>query len=125
MKILIVDDNQDITTMLMQYITFKGHSCSVANDSREGLHMIQTNQYDTVLLDLAMPEFSGIDIVDELYQSKKIQKLNVVALTASSISADQEECLKKKGVRAILRKPIDPDELLEYLLQSYAKSALR
>jgi len=125
MKILLIDDNKDITTMLSKYITLKGHSCSVSNDGHNGLNMVTTNQYDAVLLDLAMPEFSGVDIVEELHKNGKIAKLNIVALTASSVSADREEHLKKMGVKAILKKPIDPDELLDYLQQFDLKLAQR
>ena len=117
MKIQIIDDNIDITTMLSKYFTLKGHSCSVSNNGQYGLNMITTNQYDVVILDLAMPEFSGIDVVEELYQSGKIAKLNIVALTASSVSKEKEEYLKKMGVHSVLKKPIDPDELLDYLQQ--------
>ena len=117
MKIQIIDDNIDITTMLSKYFTLKGHSCSVSNNGHNGLNMIATNQYDVVILDLAMPEFSGIDVVEELYQSGKIAKLNIVALTASSVSKEKEEYLKKMGVHSVLKKPIDPDELLDYLQQ--------
>ncbi|TLX84137.1 MAG: response regulator [Thaumarchaeota archaeon] len=121
MKLLLIDDNKDITTMFSKYFTQKGHSCSVCNNGHNGLNMMTTGQYDIVLLDLAIPEFSGSDIVEELFKSGKIAKLNIVALTASSISADKEEELKNKGVKAVLKKPIDPDELLDYLQQLHAK----
>ena len=121
MKLLLIDDNKDITTMFSKYFTQKGHSCSVCNNGHNGLNMMTTGQYDIVLLDLAIPEFSGSDIVEELFKSDKIAKLNIVALTASSISSDKEEELKKKGVKAVLKKPIDPDELLDYLQQLHTK----
>ena len=103
-------------------MTIKGHNCSVSNNGRNGLNMIMSNQYDVVLLDLAMPEFSGMDVVDALVRNNMIQKLNVVALTASSVSQDKEEVLKKNGVLAVLKKPIDPDDLLDYLFQFDKKS---
>jgi two-component system OmpR family response regulator len=115
MKLLLIDDNKDITTMFSKYFTDEGHSCSVCNNGHNGLNMITTNPYDVILLDLAMPEFSGTDIVDALYKSGKIAKLNIIALTASSVSSDKEEELKKKGVHSVLKKPIDPDELLDHL----------
>src|SRR5207244_8887924 len=92
--------------------------CKYSNNSR---YMITTGQYDMVLLDLAMPEVSGTDIVDALYQSGKIGELNIVALTASSVSSEKEEELKKKGVNGVLKKPIDHDELLDYLQQTHIK----
>ena len=117
MKILLVDDNKDITTMLSKYFTQGGHSCSVSNSGHNGLNMIIANQYDAILLDLAMPEFSGTDIVNELFKSGKIAKLNIVALTASSVSPEKDQELKEMGVHAVLKKPIDPDELLDFLSQ--------
>ena len=122
MKLLLIDDNKDITTMLSKYFTQKGHSCSVSNNGSNGLNMITTSQYDAVLLDLAMPEFSGTDIVEALFKSGKIAKLNIVALTASSVDAEKDEHLKKMGVRAVLKKPIDPDELLDFLSQFGSKT---
>ncbi|TLX89365.1 MAG: response regulator transcription factor [Thaumarchaeota archaeon] len=121
MKLLLIDDNKDITTMFSKYFTQKGHPCTVCNNSHNALGMITTGQYDMVLLDLAMPEVSGTDIVDALYRSGKIGKLNIVALTASSVSSEKEEELKKKGVNGVLKKPIDPDELLDYLQQTHTK----
>ena len=121
MKLLLIDDNKDITTMFSKYFTQKGHPCTVCNNSHNALDMITTGQYDIVLLDLAMPEVSGTDIVDALYQGGKIGKLNIIALTASSVSSEKEEELKKKGVNGVLKKPIDPDELLDYLQQTHTK----
>jgi two-component system OmpR family response regulator len=117
MKIHIVDDNDDMANMLKQYFIKKGHECSTSNDGRNALAILQTQKFNVILLDIAMPEFSGMDIVEDLNKNNKMQGLNIVALTASSLSEVQDEQLKKKGVKAILRKPIDPDELLEYLLQ--------
>jgi len=125
MKILLVDDNKDITTMFSKYFTQKGHPCTVCNNSHNALDMITTGKYDAILLDLAMPEFSGSDIVDALYKTGAITKLNIVALTASSVSSDKDEELKKKGVRAVLKKPIDPDELLDYLQQLHTNPVQR
>jgi len=117
MKILLVDDNSDITTMLSKYFMMKGHDCSVSNDGHNGLSLIENQHFDVVLLDLAMPDFSGRDILDALSRSGKVKQVNIVALTASSVSSDDEVTLKAKGAHSILKKPIDPDELLNYLMQ--------
>lgn len=117
MKILIIDDNKDITKMFSKYMTIKGHSCSVVNDGRSGLNLIEKKIFDAIILDLAMPEFSGSDIIDVLYESGKIKNVNIVTLTASSISDEVESTLKSKGVRLCLKKPIDPDVLLGHIQQ--------
>jgi two-component system OmpR family response regulator len=117
MKILIIDDNKDITKMLSKYMTIKGHSCSVANDGRSGLNLIENQIFDAVILDIAMPKFSGSDVIDELFKSGKIKNQNIVTLTASLISYEDESTLKSKGVHSCLKKPIDPDVLLAHIQQ--------
>jgi CheY-like chemotaxis protein len=64
---------------------------------------------------MSMPEFSGRDVIDELHKSGKIKNQNIVILTASSITYDDELMLKSKGVRLCLKKPIDPDVLLDQI----------
>ncbi|WP_268541366.1 response regulator [Candidatus Nitrosotenuis cloacae] len=115
MKILHIDDNSDITKMFSKYFKLKGIDVSIANDGQNGLQMITNERFDVVLLDLAMPNFSGRDIVDHLHRNGIRNQCKIIALTASSISVDDELSLRGKGVHSVLRKPIDPDELLNYL----------
>lgn len=115
MDLLLIDDNQDITTMFSKYFKLKGHNICVANGGQNGLQMIENEKFDVILLDLAMPDFSGRDIVAYLHKNNKINSHKIVALTASSVSDDDKIELKSKGVHSILRKPIDPDDLLTYL----------
>ncbi|MBI5146531.1 MAG: response regulator [Thaumarchaeota archaeon] len=115
MDILLIDDNHDITTMFSKFFKLKGHNISVSNNGQNGLQMMEAAKFDVILLDLAMPDFSGKDIVNYLYDNNKINSHTIVTLTASSISDDDKIELKSKGVHSILRKPIDPDELLDYL----------
>ena len=61
MKILVVDDNNSITDLFSKFFKAKGHECIVTNDGREGLTMCHTNKFDAIILDLAMPEFTGKD----------------------------------------------------------------
>jgi DNA-binding response OmpR family regulator len=115
MNILIIDDNEDISTAFSKYFICKGHDCHVSNDGQNGLSMIENNSYEVILMDLAMPDFSGPDIVESLYNRNLMTNKLIVALTASSISEEDKSDLIKRGVHSILKKPIDPDELLDYL----------
>lgn len=121
MKILLIDDNEDITTMLSKYFAMKGHECHVSNDGRNGLDLMEAMQFHVILLDLAMPDFSGRDVVDYLYDNGSIRNYLIVSLTASSVSDDDISYLVNKGIHSVLRKPIDPDALLEYLIKVTTK----
>ena len=124
MKILLIDDNEDITKMLQKYMTLKGHSCSVANNGLSGLDLINKQTFDVIILDIAMPTFSGNDVIDALHKSGKINNQNIVTLTASILTGDIESILKDKGVNLCLKKPIDPDVLLDQIQQFGTKQTI-
>jgi len=115
MKILLIDDTKSITAMLSSYLELKGHDCTIANDGRNGLQLMENEPFDVVTLDIAMPEFSGFDVMDGLNKDGKSDSQNVIVLTAVPLSDAEEQELTKKGVKAILRKPVNLKLLTETL----------
>ena len=115
MKILLIDDNETITEMMSKYLTAKGHQCSVANDGRSGLALINGKKFDVVLLDLAMPDFTGVDVIEDLSKSGKIKNNKIILFTASSISDGEIDALIKKGAHSCLKKPVKLAVLLQVI----------
>ena len=115
MKILGIDDNADINELLNTVLTASGHEYSSVTDGREGVKLIQQNKYDIVLLDIAMPEFSGNDVIEALRKEKLLEKQKIVILTASSVTDKEIEDLLQTGVKKCIRKPLDIDVLVEEL----------
>jgi DNA-binding response OmpR family regulator len=113
--VLVVDDNKEITDMLSLYFETQGIELTAINDSRRGLEAIRNEDSDLVLLDLAMPDFSGIDIVDFLKKESLIESKNIVIFTASSVNNGLFDDLKKMGVKGILKKPVDMNALEELI----------
>ena len=113
MKILVIEDNKDLASMMGKYFRIKNIDCTVSNDGRDGLNKILEQKYDIILLDLAMPEFSGYDIVKSLEQQGKLKEEKIIVLTASSITDSEMDDLVKRGVRFCLKKPVRLDDLLD------------
>lgn len=113
MQILLIDDNKEITNMLQKYLTLKGHECTVSNDGRNGLTLLEKRRFDVVLLDLAMPEFTGIDIVNNLHKSGGIKDQKIILFTASSVKDDEIRGLIEKGVYSCIKKPVKLEVLLK------------
>ena len=111
MKILGIDDNIDITELLSITLGAMGHEFSSANSGKEGIKLIIEQKYDAILLDLAMPEFSGFDVLKELETTGNLGDYNIILFTASSVSDTEINEFIKKGVKGIIRKPIEVDEL--------------
>ena len=113
MKILIIDDNQEITQPLSKFLTVKGHDCTVVNNGRNGLTLLQKQRFDVVLLDLAMPKFSGYDIIDALEKDDKLKENMIIVFTALSIKNEEMDELIKRGIYLCIKKPIKLDLLLK------------
>jgi len=113
MKVLIVDDNQDITGLLSKFLKAKGFENVVTNDPRDGLERIKGEQYDVVLLDISMPDFSGIDIIQTLEREQILKDQKIVIFSATAFTTSQiNDLLKKDGIQGCLKKPIQLNELL-------------
>jgi len=121
MKVCIIDDNKSITGMFSKLLKIEGHEVVVANDGRTGLSLLENDKFDATILDISMPEFSGMDVVDALNKSGRIKEQKVVILTASSSSNEELDELKTKGVREVLKKPLQLESLVA-TLEAVSKS---
>jgi DNA-binding response OmpR family regulator len=118
LNILIIDDNEQITKMLTTFLGLKNHKCTVANDGKQGLALIQENHYDVVLLDLAMPEFDGYAVIESLESQDMLKNNKIIVFTASTITQEGLDELVNRGVSSYILKPIDIDLLLSKIIQS-------
>jgi len=112
MKVLLIDDNVNITKMMSKYLQYKNHECIVTNDGRKGLELILEEKFDAVLLDLSMPEFSGFDVISYLEKNGKIKDQKIILFTASNIPQETINELLQKGAHSCLGKPVKMDVLL-------------
>ena len=113
MKILGIDDNKDLLSLCEIALSSEGHEYTGINNAREGLQTIKDKKFDLVLLDLAMPEFSGADVIDALVKEGIMNKQKVIIFTASSATEEEYGPLLEKGAHSILKKPLDIDVLME------------
>ena len=113
MKILIVDDNQEITDMLHDYLELADFDVHVINDGLSAFEAIKKDEFDKILLDLSMPEFSGFDILEGL-KEKDFKYFNkIIILTASELDLDKTNKLKRLGIKYIFSKPLGVSKIIE------------
>lgn len=115
MRILIIDDNEEITNSLSKYLALENFDVVTSNNGHNGLNLIKTGNYDKILLDLAMPEFSGMDLLEALNQLDKSKMEKIILFTATSMPTDQRKHLDSLGVNTCLKKPIKMLELVKIL----------
>ena len=113
MKILLIDDNKDITTMLSKFFDSNGFETVVTNDPMEGLRLIQQEQFDVILLDISMPGFSGSDIIKILATNEILKDQNIFIFSANLYGDNQvKDLLRRDGINGCLKKPIQLSEIL-------------
>lgn len=117
MKICIIDDNVEILELFKNILEATGNEVFTADNGRDGLSLILSEKFKLVILDITMPEFSGIDIVRYLDSHEKLREQNILFLTAASIQDSEIQKWLDKGVKVCLKKPADMDELFEQVME--------
>ena len=112
-NILVVDDNDDITGLLNDLLESGGYDVTPVNNGKDALDLILKETFDVILLDVTMPEFSGLDVIKSLKNSGDLEKNKVILFTAASIADQEIQDWIKMGVKDCLRKPFDPGMLFE------------
>jgi DNA-binding response OmpR family regulator len=112
-KILVVDDEPDLTMLCKLALEYHGFNVDTINDPQDALSNYKPGYYDLVILDIAMPKMDGFQLYDEI--KKKDQKAKICFLTASELYYEQ---FRKGEYDAIdktlfIQKPIQNEELLK------------
>ena len=110
-KVLIVDDEPINVKIIQKYLREFGYTdCHTLTDSTLALEWIKNHQPDVVLLDVVMPQVTGLEILVALRTQRATAHLPVIVLTAS---CDRETKLAvlDRGATDLLSKPVDPSEL--------------
>jgi len=113
MKILGIEDNKDLLDLCNVALSSDGHEYTGINNGKEGIQAIKDKKFDLVLLDLAMPDFSGVDVIDTLVKEGIMDKQKIIVFSASTATQKEFGPLLEKGVHSIIKKPVDIDVLIE------------
>ena len=105
-RLLIVDDNEMNRDMLARRLARKGYAIGLAENAKDLLTRVKQDAVDLVLLDIEMPEISGLDALQKLRERYSAAELPIIMVTAKAQSDDVVEALDL-GANDYLTKPID------------------
>lgn len=109
MRVLIIEDNQDIAASIYDYLEVLGYTVDAAGDGVTGLHLAVTKEYDAIILDLSLPGINGIDLCCRLRRDAQ-QLIPVLMLTAKNSVKNKLEGFRS-GADDYLTKPFSLEEL--------------
>jgi CheY-like chemotaxis protein len=126
-KILIIDDDTDVILILSTVLRDQGYDVITAEDGKTGLDMVKRERPDLILLDLMMPEKSGISLLQDLKEDNNLKEIPVIMVSgiSSETGIDLESLLKRSSEKAdetqaprpdgYIQKPVDPVKLINVI----------
>ncbi|MDM5245993.1 response regulator transcription factor [Lysinibacillus sp. G4S2] len=108
-RILIIEDEENIARVLQLELQFEGYEADIAHTGTDGLLKYREQQWDLILLDIMLPEMSGLDVLKRIRATES--QTPVIMLTAKSEVEDKVKGLDL-GANDYITKPFDIEELL-------------
>lgn len=109
MRILIVDDEDNIRFVLKYNLELDGHTILEARNGEEALNLVKEKP-DAILLDVMMPVMNGLEVCQTLKGNPDTKETPIIMLTAKSQLIDIEDAFRA-GADDYLTKPFEPDEI--------------
>ena len=111
-KIWLVDDDRDLADLTKIALVKKGYEVAVFHDARKAIEEARKRKPDLILMDIQLPEVSGLEVTKWLKEDDSLKSIPVVAVTAFAMKGD-EEVIRQGGCEAYISKPISVTGFLE------------
>jgi CheY-like chemotaxis protein len=113
-NLLIADDDADIRQLLSDRLTSEGYAVRTARDGREALDALRAEKFDALILDIGMPEVTGLEVLDQIREEQP--SLPVIMITAAE-ARERALIAMRAGAHAYLLKPFDAAQLKQLIEQ--------
>jgi len=117
-KILVVDDEDDIREILMDFLELEKATVTAASNGLEAFNQYQKNDFDLILTDLKMPQMSGDELVQKIIDYNKKECPKILIITGELNDAKIVDFLKKKNIN-LLKKPFTRENLIKEIQVLY------
>ena len=118
LRVLVVDDDDDLRLLVATRMERHGHEVLTARNGNEALAMARAAKPDVAILDVMMPELDGFAVTRELRADERTKDMTVVILSGRAGAADREFALRS-GADDYLLKPFDPKDLYSRVLAAH------
>ncbi|HEX2582320.1 MAG TPA: response regulator [Dongiaceae bacterium] len=110
--ILIVEDNVLNMKLFHDLIEAQGHKILATRDGLEALKMARAHHPDLILMDIQLPEISGLEVSKWIKEDENLRSIPIIAVTAFAMRGDEER-IREGGCEAYIAKPISVAHFLE------------
>jgi two-component system, cell cycle response regulator DivK len=111
-RILVVEDQEDNRQILRDLLASADYEMDEAENGQEALDAVTRQRPDLILMDIQLPEVSGLEVTKWLKEDDSLKAIPVVAVTAFAMKGD-EEVIRQGGCEAYISKPISVTSFLD------------
>ena len=111
-KVLIVEDNELNMKLFHDLLEAQGYETLETREGLSALSMARQHKPDLILMDIQLPEVSGLEVTKWLKDDQELKRIPVVAVTAFAMKGDEER-IREGGCEAYLSKPISVGKFIE------------
>jgi two-component system cell cycle response regulator DivK len=117
--VLIVEDNELNMKLFHDLLEAHGIGTIQTNDGRNVLDLARQHKPDLILMDIQLPEISGLDVTKWLKEDEELKSIPVIAVTAFAMKGDEQK-IREGGCEDYISKPISVGKFME-VIDSYLK----
>ena len=110
--VLIVEDNELNMKLFHDLLDAHGYQTLQTKDGMEALAMVRQHRPDLILMDIQLPEVSGLEVIKWIKEDDNLRSIPVVAVTAFAMKGDEEK-MREGGCDAYIAKPISVGKFIE------------
>jgi PAS domain S-box-containing protein len=115
--VLVVDDDRDYAQLLKRLLERQGFSVELAHDGDDALRKILSKRYQLVILDKNLPKRSGLDVLQEMRNSRSLHRVPVIVISGSAHAEEAEHTAQILGAKKFLSKKLAPQSIVEEIVQ--------
>ena len=115
-KVLIVEDNELNMKLFHDLLEAQGYETLQTREGLQALALAREHRPDLILMDIQLPEISGLEVTKWLKEDDALRSIPVVAVTAFAMKGDEER-IRQGGCEAYLSKPISVGKFIETIRQ--------
>ncbi len=122
MKILLIDDDEALTTIFTAALTKEGFQVVAVNTGQEGIDKASTEAPNLILLDQVLPDLSGNDILKQLKLDEKTKNIPVIILSNFSQEELVKEAINQGAVDYVFKYQVEPKDVIEKIKRALGQT---
>lgn len=112
-KILIIDDEPNLIELVEGILDSKNYTFASANNGSEALKKIESNIFKLILVDMMMPDFSGIQVIEKIRKNPNHKSTPIFLLTVLTSAEIEKKDMARLNITKLISKPFDNNDLLD------------